>query len=171
VRSPKQNIPAPDIAELRDELRLVVQLLAILVNAASEGEAASFKLKKFLTRNDLSDSQYHKLRRQGRGPRVMSVGSCGVRISRQAELDWIAAREIEAEAAKETAATENGTSAPEEERPSDGPSNCPGAIKQIEREQANAPKVHGARPGKLPERQRRQRRTRLQDRRRLPFLD
>jgi hypothetical protein len=35
----------------------------------------------------------------------MSVGSCGVRISRHAELDWIAARETEAEAAKETAST------------------------------------------------------------------
>ena len=107
MRSVKQNIATPDIAELRDELRHVGEMLAILVNAASEGEAASFKLKKFLIRNDLSESQYHKLRRQGRGPRVMSVGSCGVRISRQAELDWIAAREIEADApAKEVAPTE-----------------------------------------------------------------
>ena len=84
----------------------VVQMLELLVCAAREGEAASFKLKKFLARNDLSESQYHKLRRQGRGPRVMSVGSCGVRISRQAERDWIAARETEAEAAKETASTQ-----------------------------------------------------------------
>ena len=106
MRSPKQNIAAPDIAELRDELSRVVQMLELLVCAAREGEAASFKLKKFLARNDLSQSQYHKLRRQGRGPRVMSVGSCGVRISRQAERDWIAAREIEAEAAKETASTQ-----------------------------------------------------------------
>jgi hypothetical protein len=82
VRSPKQNIAVPDIAELRDELRRVVQMLELLVCAAREGEAASFKVKNFLTRNDLSESQYHKLRRQGRGPRVMSVGSCGVRISR-----------------------------------------------------------------------------------------
>ena len=101
MRSPKQNIAVPDIAELRDELRRVVQMLAPLVNAAREGEAASFTLKKFLARNELSESQYHKLRRQGRGPRVMSVGSCGVRISRQAELDWIVAREAEVEDAKE----------------------------------------------------------------------
>jgi hypothetical protein len=105
VRSPKQNITVPDIAELRDELRRVVQMLELLVCAAREGEAASFKVKKFLTRNDLSESQYHKLRRQGRDPRRMSVGSCGVRISRQAELDWIQARETEAEVAKETAST------------------------------------------------------------------
>jgi hypothetical protein len=77
-------------------------MLAALANAARESETASFKLKKFLARNDLSESQYHKLRRQGRGPRVMSVGSCGVRISRQAERDWIAARETEARDAKET---------------------------------------------------------------------
>jgi hypothetical protein len=95
VRSPKQNIAVPDIAELRDELRRVVQMLELLVCAAREGEAASFKVKKFLTRHDLSESQYHKLRRQGRGPRVMSAGSCGVRISRQAELDWVSSRERE----------------------------------------------------------------------------
>jgi hypothetical protein len=102
----------PDIAELRDELHLVVQMLELLVCAARDGEAASFKVKKFLARNDLSESQYHKLRRQGRGPRVMSVGSCGVRISRQAELDWIVAREAEAPA-KEAALTETETGDPE----------------------------------------------------------
>jgi hypothetical protein len=102
VHSPKQNIPVPDTAELRDELRRVVQMLELLVWVARGGEATSFTLKNFLARNHLSESQYHKLRRQGRGPRVMSVGSCGVRISRQAELDWIVARETEAEAAKET---------------------------------------------------------------------
>ena len=101
MRSVKQNIATPDIAQLRDDLRLVVQMLEVLVCAAREGEAASFKLKKFLARNDLSESQYHKLRRQGRDPRRMRVGSCGVRISRQAELDWIVAREAEVEDAKE----------------------------------------------------------------------
>jgi hypothetical protein len=105
MRSRRQNIPVPGIAELRDDLRRVVQMLAALANPARESETASFKLKKFLARNDLSESQYHKLRRQGRGPRVMSVGSCGVRISREAERDWIAARETEADVAKETAST------------------------------------------------------------------
>src|SRR6516162_71677 len=98
MRSAKENFAA-DIAALKGQLS---DVLAVLVSAARESEAASFKLKKFLARNDLSESQYHKLRRQGRGPRVMSVGSCGVRISRQAERDWIAARETEARDAKET---------------------------------------------------------------------
>jgi hypothetical protein len=125
VRSPKQNIAVPDIAELRDELHLVVHMLELLVCAAREGEAASFTVKKFLERNDLSESQYHKLRRQGRGPRVMAVGSCGVRISRQSERDWIAAREIEAEAvAKETALTKTEAGDPEG-RPDDDDCNDP----------------------------------------------
>ena len=101
MRSAKQNFVA-DIDALKGQLSSVLAMLVALANAAHETEAASFKLKKFLARNDLSESQYHKLRRQGRGPRVMSVGSCGVRISRQAELDWIAARETEARDAKET---------------------------------------------------------------------
>jgi hypothetical protein len=99
VRSPKQNIAVADIAELRDRLDRVVQMLALLVNAARESATASFTLKEFRARHRLSESQYHKLRRQGRGPRVMSVG--GVRVSREADRDWIAAREAEAEAAKE----------------------------------------------------------------------
>lgn len=104
MRSPKQNFAA-DIAALKRQLSDVLAAIVGLANAASEGEPASFTVKIFLARNHLSESQYHKLRRQGRGPRVMSVGSCGVRISRHAELDWIAARETEAEAAKETGST------------------------------------------------------------------
>jgi hypothetical protein len=101
MRSAKQNFVA-DIAALKGQLSAVLAMLVALANAARETEAASFTLKKFLARNQLSESQYHKLRRQGRGPRVMSVGSCGVRISREAERDWIVMRETEAQAAKET---------------------------------------------------------------------
>jgi hypothetical protein len=102
MRSVKQNIAAPDIAELHDELRRVGETLAFLVTAAREREAASYTLKQFLARHRLSESQYHKLRRTGRGPRTMRTGSVGLRISRQAELDWIAEREAEAEAAQDT---------------------------------------------------------------------
>jgi hypothetical protein len=106
MRSPKQNFAVPDIAELRDELRRVGELLGFLVNAAREGEVGSYTLKQFRTRHKLSESQYHKLRRQRRGPRVMSVGSCGVRISREADRDWITERETEAVAAKEADSTQ-----------------------------------------------------------------
>jgi hypothetical protein len=96
MRSIKQNIAVPDIAELRDELRRVGEMVAFLVNAASEGEAGSYTLKHFLARHRLSESQYHKLRREGRGPRTMRTGSVGVRISRAAERDWVLEREGEA---------------------------------------------------------------------------
>ena len=48
MRSAQAEHRRPDIAELRDELRRVVQMLELLVCAAREGEAASFKVKKFL---------------------------------------------------------------------------------------------------------------------------
>jgi hypothetical protein len=73
MRSPKQNSPVSDIAKLHDELRRAVQMLALLVNAARESETASFTLKKFLARNQLSESQYHKLRRtRSRAPSTRS---------------------------------------------------------------------------------------------------
>lgn len=112
MRSPKQNITVPDLADLKEQLGSVIATLNLLVDAAGERAAASFTLKRFLARNSLSKSQYHKLRREGRGPRIMKTGSVGVRISRQAELDWIAAREIEAETvAKEIAPTEKRATA------------------------------------------------------------
>jgi hypothetical protein len=109
MRSIKQNIAVPDIAELRDELRRVGEMLAFLVNALREGEAGSYTLKQFLARHKLSESQYHKLRREGRGPRTMRTGSVGVRISRGAERDWVLEREREAAeaATKETVSAEN----------------------------------------------------------------
>jgi ParB-like nuclease domain len=120
VRSPKQtqqNIAA-ETASLKGQLSEVLAALALLVNAVSVGDRGSYTLKDFQRRHNLSQSQFFKLCREGRGPRAMSVGSVGKRVSREAERDWIAAREIEAEAAaKETAPTENKTSAPEEERP------------------------------------------------------
>ena len=104
MRSAKQNV-ASEIAALKEQLASVVATLVALANAAAVGERGSYSIKEFLARNQLSESQYYKLRRQGRGPRVMSVGACGVRISRQAELDWIAARETDADATKETPST------------------------------------------------------------------
>jgi hypothetical protein len=52
----------------------------------------------------------------------MSVGAVGKRVSREADRDWVAAREQEAEAAKETAPIDNETSVPEG-CPSDDDSN------------------------------------------------
>ena len=125
MRSAKQNFAA-DIATLKGQLSEVLATLVMLAKAASEGERGSFTLKEFQRRHNLSESQFFKLCREGHGPRLMSVGSVGKRVSREADRDWVAAREQKAKAAaRESALTENEKSAPEEERPSDDSSNCP----------------------------------------------
>ena len=69
--------------------------LTMLAKLVEDHDAASFTIKRFRQRHGLSESQYHKLQREGRGPREMSVGVAGKRISRAAELAWIADREAE----------------------------------------------------------------------------
>jgi hypothetical protein len=82
-----------DIAAFHKQVN---EKLDALVKLAEVHNAASFTIPHFCKRNNLSESQYHKLRREGRGPRTMSTGSVGVRISRESEADWIRAREAEA---------------------------------------------------------------------------
>ena len=97
----------------------------MLANAASEGEAGSFTLKEFQRRHNLSDpnSTNCAAKDAARARCASALSACA---SPEADRDWIAAREQEAmAAARETAPTENETSAPEEERPSDDFSNCP----------------------------------------------
>ena len=98
MQSVKQST---DIAELRDELRRVTAMLSAMTNPDGEDGQGSYTIKQFLRRHRLSESQFHKLRREGRGPRTMRTGSVGLRMSREAERDWILAREREAAEAKE----------------------------------------------------------------------
>jgi hypothetical protein len=98
----KNAAPQPDIAALHAELLNVAASLASLAKLASAGERGSYSRKEFCDRHDLSESQFHKLCRLGKGPRLMKTGSAGVRISVQADLDWVAEREREA--ARERAA-------------------------------------------------------------------
>ncbi len=102
MRSAKQTLAA-DIAVLRRQLSDVLAALVMLAKAASEGERGSFTLKEFQRRHNLSESQFFKLCREGHGPRLMRVGSVGKRVRREADRDWIAAREAEVEDAKEIA--------------------------------------------------------------------
>jgi hypothetical protein len=97
MRTTKQS---HDIAELSDEVRRAVAeaLASMLANAGKEVERGSRTYKEFCERHDLSPSQLFKLFREGRGPRVMLIGSAGKRISAQAEDDWVKAREAEAAA-------------------------------------------------------------------------
>jgi hypothetical protein len=94
MRNAKQNFAA-DIA-LKEQLASVVATFAAQANAAAVGERGSYSIKEFLARHRLSESQFHKLRREGCGPRTMRTGSVGVRISRAAERDWVLGREREA---------------------------------------------------------------------------
>jgi hypothetical protein len=87
---------AADIEELKTQLAAVVATLGVLVNAINEPEAGSFTIRQFCKRHRISESQYHKLRREGRGPRTMATGSVGVRISHEADAAWVREREEEA---------------------------------------------------------------------------
>jgi hypothetical protein len=75
------------------EEKLTKQEAKKLAAPQKPADAASYTLKEFCARHSLSKSQYHRLRREGRGPRTMKVGPAGLRISAEAERDWIRARE------------------------------------------------------------------------------
>jgi hypothetical protein len=55
-------------------------------------EPQAFSIAEFCARNRISPSTFHKLKNQGRGPRLMFLGRA-IRISIEAERDWRAARE------------------------------------------------------------------------------
>jgi hypothetical protein len=69
-----------DFSDLKTQLAAVVEAVARI--ADHKDDAASFSIPEFCRRHRMSESQYHKLQREGRGPRVMTTGSMGVRISR-----------------------------------------------------------------------------------------
>ena len=94
MHSSKQQLPA-QIAELKEAMAAVRAALAALTNAVEASQVGSFSLKEFRQRHRLSESQYHKLKREGRGPDEMSIGSHGRRISVAAERRWVEARERE----------------------------------------------------------------------------
>src|SRR4029079_5824108 len=55
-------------------------------------EPQAFSIAEFCARNRISLSTFHKLKSQGRGPRLMCLGRA-IRISIEAERDWRASRE------------------------------------------------------------------------------
>ena len=60
--------------------------------ALSRSEPQAFSIAEFCARNRISLSTFHKLKNQGRGPRLMCLGRA-IRISVEAERDWRSARE------------------------------------------------------------------------------
>lgn len=89
-----RNSAAVEVAGLVDQLSGAVQALTRLV----QNDKSSFTIPEWCQRHGLSESMYHKLRREGRGPRTMEVGPQAVRISLQADADWVAEREAAARA-------------------------------------------------------------------------
>lgn len=95
-----RKIPTTQIVDLQAHLDAHIDakfeaLTQALIAQAKRPEQASFTILQFCDRHQISESTYHKLRREKRGPRVLSIGTDGLRISRQAELDWVADRERE----------------------------------------------------------------------------
>jgi hypothetical protein len=63
------------------------------MTSVSACEQQAFLIKEFCKRNRISLATYHKIKKEGRGPREMSLGRA-IRISIEAERDWRAAREM-----------------------------------------------------------------------------
>jgi hypothetical protein len=60
-------------------------LLGVLV------DRKCFSIDEFCRRQDISLSTFHKLQREGKGPRLMDISP--IRISIEAEREWRAARD------------------------------------------------------------------------------
>jgi hypothetical protein len=94
MRTPKETPVEIELTRVKAELRKIVD---VLQDFGRRVERASFTIEEWCERHDISVSQYYKLSRSGRGPRTMSTGDVGVRISREADADWIKSREREAD--------------------------------------------------------------------------
>jgi hypothetical protein len=62
----------------------------------------SFSIETWCERHDISRSTYYKLKAAKKAPRTMEVLGC-VRISEEADREWVSAREAEAVRATEAA--------------------------------------------------------------------
>jgi hypothetical protein len=63
----------------------------------------SFSIETWCDRHDVSRSTYYKLKAANKAPRTMEVLGC-VRISEDADREWVRAREAEAVSAASEAA-------------------------------------------------------------------
>ena len=84
--------------DIMAQLALVNTRLDALAKAIVDSSTTSRTIKQFCQRNNLSVRQFYALQAEGRGPRMMSVGSTGKRVSDEAERDWVGAREADAAA-------------------------------------------------------------------------
>ena len=95
-------MPARTKKPANNDLSDLQKLIKSAVEAAVEGmlndlpltaARASFNIQEFCKRHNISPMQFFRLRKQGRGPRVLQAGRQALRISLEAEQDWIRERE------------------------------------------------------------------------------
>jgi hypothetical protein len=58
------------------------------------GRRSSFTISEWCDLHDLSRGTYYKLRRVGKAPKCFNIGTA-VRITPEADAEWVAAREAE----------------------------------------------------------------------------
>jgi len=91
-----------DIAALRTEIANLAN--AIAMNRRPNDDPTSFSVLQFCQRNNISRRLFFRLQQEGRAPRVMRIrGRKSIRISREAETDWVRAREADRAAERQAA--------------------------------------------------------------------
>ena len=96
---------AASIADVKTQIADLALIVASLKKSDAPDDLVSFSIERFCKRNGISKRQYFKMQRQGIGPHTLKIGGRkGIRISLEAERDWI--REREAERATEQQAAE-----------------------------------------------------------------
>jgi len=79
---------------MNDHTQLADQISRRIVAALEGGEDAPLMtVREFCERNRISRSHLYELLKRGTGPRVVTIGLRGMRISRPAELEWRAGRQ------------------------------------------------------------------------------
>lgn len=99
----KDAASASDLAGLHAELRDIAAKLELLAQLAKTAVAASERksktIKELCAKHGFSESSFFKMCRQGKGPKMIAIGTVGRRITPEAEDAWL--RELEVAAAAE----------------------------------------------------------------------
>jgi hypothetical protein len=99
----KNAASASDLAGLHTELRDIAAKLELLAQLAKMAVAASERksktIKELCAKHGFSESSFFKMCREGRGPKMIAIGTAGRRITPEAEDAWL--RELEVAAEKE----------------------------------------------------------------------
>jgi excisionase family DNA binding protein len=79
---------------MTDTEQAVANLTKQIVSAIYGNEDGPLMtVRQFCERNSISRSHFYALLKRGEGPKVITIGLRGMRVSRSAELEWRAARQ------------------------------------------------------------------------------